>query len=255
MKLQFLGTGAAFTEIKENFQSNMIIHGDDGKYLLVDCGTDARHSTQALGFTHRDVDGVYISHLHADHAGGLEWLAFTCRFDKLANKPKLYVHPSLRQRLWDHVISGGLQSIEGARPAQLSDFYEVMPIRNERFTWGGIDFHLIKTQHVCNGPEIAPSYGLFFATARKKIFITTDTQFKPELYNSYFTQADIIFHDCDTSVRLSPVHAHFSELATLPSAIKAKMWLYHYPADTVKNFNAQEHGFLGFVQKGQVFEI
>jgi ribonuclease BN (tRNA processing enzyme) len=233
----------------------MIIHSDNGKHFLIDCGSDARHSMHALGFNHRDVDGVYISHLHADHAGGLEWLGFTSRFDSQPRKPKLFVHPKLVKRLWEHVLSGGLQSLEGSRPARLSDYYQISPLADERFfTWEGIEFELIKTIHVNNGPVVAPSYGLYFTTAQTQVFITTDTQFQPELYNLYFEKADIIFHDCDTGERKSAVHAHFSELATLPESIKAKMWLYHY-SHLVKNFNSIEQGFCGFVQKGQSFDI
>lgn len=253
MKLQFLGSGAAFTPIAENFQSNMIIKSSSGNYLLIDCGSDARHSLASVGLTYRDISSVYISHLHADHAGGLEWLAFTNRFDHPPRKPHLYIHPSLVQRLWDNVLSGGLQSIEGERPAALTDFYEIMPIKQESFIWEGIKFLLIKTVHVSNGTELTPSYGLYFATAKTKIFITTDTQFEPELYSNYFSKADLIFHDCDTGKHHSPVHAHFSELASLPDSVKAKMWLYHY--NNVNGIDPAASGFPGFVKKGQEFDI
>jgi ribonuclease BN (tRNA processing enzyme) len=254
VKLQFLGTGSAFTPMTENFQSNMVLKNSVGNCLLIDCGSDARHSTAALGLSHLDIDAVYISHLHADHAGGLEWLAFVNHFAPTPRKPKLYVHPSLVERLWNNVLSGGLQSIEGTRPACLADFYDLMPISaDERFTWEGIDFQLIKTVHVSNGAKLTPSYGLFFTTKKRTVFITTDTQFEPELYNACFEHADLIFHDCNTGTHKSAVHAHFSELATLPEAIKAKMWLYHYPS--TKGINPCKHGFMGFVTKGQEFEL
>ena len=254
MKLQFLGTGSAFTPIAENFQSNMIIQSDGGKYLLIDCGSDARHSLAAQGLTHYDIDGVYVSHLHADHAGGLEWLAFTNRFAQTPRKPKLYVHPSLVHRLWDNVLSGGLQSLEGVRPACLADFYEVMPLgAGSHFSWEGIHFKLIKTIHTSNGPELAPSYGLFFSTSTSTVFITTDTRFEPHQYNRYFNEAKLIFHDCDTGTQKNAVHAHFTELDTLPMTIKSKMWLYHY--HSIKGVEPRAHGFLGFVKKGQSFEI
>ncbi|MDI1352066.1 MAG: MBL fold metallo-hydrolase, partial [bacterium] len=112
MKLQFLGTGSAFVPIAENFQSNMVIRGDNGRCLLIDCGSDARHALSALGLTYQDVDGVYISHFHADHAGGLEWLGFCTLFDKkYTQKPKLYVHETLIDRLWNNLMSAGMQSI------------------------------------------------------------------------------------------------------------------------------------------------
>lgn len=255
MKLQFIGTGSAFTPMSENFQSNMILHSDAGKRLLIDCGSDARHALAALGFNHLDIDAVYISHLHADHSGGLEWLAFTRRFASATpSKPKLYVHPSLQKRLWNNVISGGLQSIEGESPAKITDFYEVMPITAaNHFSWASLDFELIQTVHAYNGPELLPSYGLFFVTAKTRVFITTDTQFKPDLFMPYFEKADIIFHDCDTAKTQCAVHAHFNELVHLPAAIKSKMWLYHYSSLTA--YDAIANGFRGFVLKGQEFEL
>lgn len=253
VKLQFLGSGAAFTPLANNFQSNMIIKKSDGNNLLIDCGSDVRHSLAAVGLGFRDINSVYISHLHADHVGGLEWLAFTSRFNSLPCKPKLYIHPSLVQRLWDNVLSGGLQSLEGEAPACLADFFEVMSFEQGRFIWEGSEFELVKTVHVCNGPQLAHSYGLYFVTAKTKIFITTDTQFEPDLYKSYFLQADLIFHDCDTGAHHSPVHAHISQLECLPISIKAKMWLYHY--NSISGFDAKQLGFAGFVKKGQEFDV
>lgn len=254
MKFQFLGTGAAFTPITENFQSNMILQSSSGKFLLIDCGSDARHAMAALGYNYLDVDSVYISHFHADHAGGLEWLGFTRRFDpRSTERPKLYAHPTMVERLWEHVLSGGLQSLEGEKGATLTDFYQLMSVAEDRFVWESIEFKLIQTIHVYNGQELLPSYGLFITTPKSKVFLTTDTQFKPDLYQTYFDQADIIFHDCDTGKTKSPVHAHCLDLATLPKAIKNKMWLYHY--GSAKYFNPLEHGFCGFVVKGQEFDI
>ena len=71
MRLIFLGTGSAFT--LENYQSNMLVEAQEG-LLLIDCGGDARHSLARRGWTALDITDIYISHLHADHIGGLEWL-------------------------------------------------------------------------------------------------------------------------------------------------------------------------------------
>ncbi len=69
MRLIFLGTGSAFT--LENYQSNMLVESPEG-LLLIDCGGDARHSLARQGWTALDITDIYISHLHADHIGGLE---------------------------------------------------------------------------------------------------------------------------------------------------------------------------------------
>jgi len=254
IKLQFLGSGSAFVPISENYQSNMILQSESGKRLLIDCGTDARHSITPLGLSQRDIDCVYISHHHADHVGGLEWLAFTTYFDPAAKKPSMMIHPSLVDRLWNNVLSGGLQSLEGDKPATLDDYFDILPCNDDdSFTWESIHIHLIKTIHVYNGHELLPSYGLFFKTDKNTVFISTDTQFKPELYMQYYHQADIIFHDCETTAHKGCVHAHFTQLATLDPAIKAKMWLYHYSTST--RFDAVANGFRGFVAKGQSFML
>ncbi len=254
IKLQFLGSGSAFVPITENFQSNMILQSSSGKRLLIDCGTDARHSTAALGLGYRDINSVYISHFHADHVGGLEWLAFTTRFDPVAKKPSMMIHPSLLETLWDNVLSGGLKSLEGDKSATLNDYFDILPCVNDSsFNWESIHINLVKTIHVYDGHELVPSYGLYFETNKNRVFISTDTQFKPELYMPYYQQADIIFHDCETSPHKGCVHAHFTELATLDPSIKAKMWLYHY--STTERYDAVANGFKGFVTKGQEFSL
>jgi len=253
VKLQFLGSGAAFTHMPENFQSNMLLQAANGNNLLIDCGSDARHSLDTVGLTSKDIDGVYVSHLHADHVGGLEWLAFTTYFDMPKKRPKLFIHPDLLERLWCNVLSGGLQSLEGAKSADLNDFFEIIPCEGGRFIWEGVTFQLIQTKHVFNGPALAPSYGLYFTTPQSNIFITTDTQFMPKEFQFYFEEATLIFHDCDTGVHKNPVHTHFSELLTLPKAIRQKIWLYHYQSKN--GINPVEDDFLGFVERGQTFQV
>src|SRR5215813_8474415 len=71
MKLTFIGTGSAFT--MDNFQSNMLLE-DSGKRLLIDAGGDVRFALAKVGLGAKDIDALYISHLHADHIGGIEWL-------------------------------------------------------------------------------------------------------------------------------------------------------------------------------------
>lgn len=250
-KLTFLGSGSAFTVGNDNYHSNMLLSSDSGKTLLIDCGSDARLACYELGVTHRDITDVYISHLHADHAGGLEWLAFSHKFDTQQYKPKLYISHRLVNTLWKNVLSGGLSSLQN-EIATLSSFFEVISIpSNNRFNWDGIEFQLIQTLHVCNGNNIIPSFGLFFQIHTKKILITTDTQFTPDSLQPFYQQADIIFHDCETQHPTSGVHTTYAELTTLDPTIKTKMWLYHYNPGQLPN--AAADGFQGFVKKGQVF--
>lgn len=231
----------------------MVLQSDSGKRLLIDCGTDIRHSLGHAGLTYLDIDGVYISHFHADHAGGLEWLAFASKFDPKAKKPKLYIHPTMIDILWTHGLSAGLQSLYEEK-ATIHTYFNPQTLVNENsFSWENIEFQLVRTIHVYNDKQLVPSYGLFFTDGQSNVFITTDTQFKPQEYMEFYHKADVIFHDCEISEQLNPVHSNYIDLITLDSSIKSKMWLYHYSAYQLPDAKGQ--GFKGFVQRGQVFDF
>ena len=248
MELTFLGSGSAFT--MNNRQSNMLLKDNEDK-LLIDCGTDARHSIQQVGYTHRDITDVYISHLHADHVGGLEWLAFCTYFDPTCNRPNLYINRYLKTDLWNKVLSGGLASIQG-NLSDLDTYFNVISCyKNGTFNWNSTKIQTVQTIHVMDGFSLVPSFGLMFPSGDTKIFITADTQFCPEQIRDFYEMADIIFQDCETSPFLSRVHAHYSQLKTLDEKIKNKMWLYHYQDGELPP--AEDDGFLGFVKKGQTF--
>lgn len=253
VKLIFLGSGSAFTVGANNYHSNMLLQSEEGKRFLIDCGGDVRHALFEVGLSYKDITDVYISHLHADHTGGLEWLAFNTRFDKdILKKPHLYINEVYLPRLWKNTLSGGLDSLSDEYPS-LSSYFEIHPLNVQRgFTWNNIQFQMIQTKHVHSNFCCMPSFGLFFTIDDINIFITSDTQFDREFLLPYYQNADIIFHDCETQ-RRTGVHAHYQDLCKLEKEIKNKMWLYHYQPGELPN--AKADGFLGFVHKGQAFDF
>lgn len=251
MKLSFLGVSMAFAIGKDCFQSNMILESDTHKKLLIDCGSDARHSLNALGLSFKDIDAVYIGHLHSDHIGGLEWLGFSKRFIE-KKKIALFVSDDQRDSLWEHALVGGMSSIED-EDATLSSYFNPMPVLQNRFTWEGIHFELIKTEHVfCNG-QLLPCYGLFITKGPHRIFITGDARFTPLEFDALYKKSTIIFQDCETSPNNTRQHARYDALKTLDNAIKQKMWLYDYDPNDMPD--AVADGFRGFVVRGQTFEF
>jgi ribonuclease BN (tRNA processing enzyme) len=250
-RLTFAGAGSAFTTDADNFQSNMVIETPQGR-LLIDCGGDARHSTKALGLAPRDLGAVYISHLHADHIGGLEWLAFTTYFDPTCAKPRLILPAALRGPLWDNGLSAGLGIIDTGR-ATLDSYFDVTPVAERgAFSWGGLEFRTIPADHVVSGGMVMVSHGLLFTVGKQTVYITTDAIFDGRLQNRPYDQADLVFHDCETGPR-SGVHAHYHDLCGLPAALKKKIWLYHYNPGPLPD--AVADGFRGFVRRGQSFEL
>ena len=269
MQLQFLGVGSAFTLPKPeadgsvnlnkcDFQTN-VVATENNKRLLIDCGGDVRFSAAQCGYSAADIDAVYISHLHADHIGGLEWLAFSTFFNPRVKRPKLYIVQELMEQMWEQSLQGGLSSIEG-KVTNLTDFFDCKPsyINGSFFRLDDTrkfktTFTPVQTVHIMSGYRVVNSYGLLINTHDKCIFMTTDTQFCPNQIQQFYSTADTIFHDCETAPFKSGVHAHYDDLKTLPSATKAKMWLTHYQPNPQQD--AKADGFKGFVKKGQTFEF
>lgn len=248
MQMQFIGSGSAFVNKDVNYQSN-VLFTKNGRNLLVDCGSDARHALADLGYKPTDIHDVFITHYHADHIGSLEWLAFCTFFNPEAPKPVLYVtSEEFARGLWE-AIKPGLSSIEFEN-VNLSTFFDVH-YTDDKFTWNGVEFEVVQTVHTLNNNVYNLSYGLSFMLNGRRAWFSGDTQFAPNQYKKLLQGADIIFHDCETSPFESSVHCHYQKMLELKPEIKEKMWLYHYDG---KPFDAVEEGFAGFVERGQIFE-
>lgn len=252
-KLIFLGSGSAFTVGADNFQSNMMLVRGRDRRLLIDAGSDLRFSLDAAGFSHLDLTDIYISHIHADHVGGLEYVGFSTKFDPRCPQPRLYLSKELASELWNRSLSGGMRSIDGDL-AELDTFFEVHPLeRDGSFVWEGITLRLVRVAHVNNGYFLTPAYGLRFEVDGVKVFLTTDTMFSLEHNGAHYEWADLIFQDCETAPLASKIHAHYQDLLTLPQEIRQKMWLYHYQPGKLPD--AEADGFRGFVKRGQTFDF
>lgn len=251
MKITFIGSGSAFTT--NNYHSNILVTSNN-KNFLIDCGSDARFALRDAGYEYTDIDSIYISHLHADHIGGLEWIGFANKFVSLGQKrPVMMAHKNILNILWERCLSGGMETID-SELATLETFFTPKYLSYPGgFKWENIDFQLVKTTHVISNNNLMDSYGLYFTDGNKKIFLTTDTTLTLEEFLPYYEQSDVIFHDCETQSAKSGVHSHYTELKLLPLNIKSKIWLYHYNSGDLPN--AQMDGFLGYAQKGQIFEF
>lgn len=260
-KIKFFGCGSAFT--LKNFQTNIGIEENE-KLLLIDAGGDIRFSLKEANLNYKNIDALYISHLHADHSGGVEYLGFCTFFDPSSKKIKLYGNGEMLRRGWEDTWKGGMESIQGEM-VNLSSYFDLNPVKqNSSFKWQDINFQLVQSVHIMNGYSIVPCFGLMITAQSKKIYFTSDCQFCPSQIIDFYKQADLIIQDCETAPFKSGVHAHFNELCTLPIEIKNKMLLTHYQDNVLDKLRenkiseewenkASDNGFVGFAYKG--FEV
>lgn len=258
MRLTFIGSGSAFSTLPGNFQSNMLFEAVDAatgetRRLLFDCGSDARWGLRALGLGHADIDAVYVSHLHADHVGGLEWLGLKNYFIAQGRRIPLFVPEPLRRPLWENCLRGGMELLDFglADLGQLFDVEEVAT--DESFTWMGASFRLVPLVHLRGGAYLMWSYGVFLETAAGGVLLTSDCRFERDRLDPWYAGSALIFQDCETVPEPSGAHAHFLELSTLEPDLKARMWLYHL--NGVDFPDAVGAGFRGIVAPGQSFDL
>lgn len=294
MKITVVGCGHADSFI--NYNTAFLLE-ENSRRMLLDCGAYIPLALKNIGIDRSTINDIYISHQHGDHCGGLENIAFA-RYDWIKRPiryddpnrlkdyaPRLICHETLMKDLWEHNLSGALDSFEGF-DATLETCFEPYPIRSkEKFTWQGWEVSLVQQIHIMTDSVVKFAFGLFFSKeGHKKVFFTTDAQyFQPEQVKIFYDKADIIFQDCEcigcntaTKEMLfkSGVHANYGQLAgwdnvnayRLPSDTKKKLWLTHYQdfVSMGKDFFgnscdwdklAEEDGFAGFVNVSQTFEI
>jgi ribonuclease BN (tRNA processing enzyme) len=242
VKVQMIGTGSAFAKV---FHNNNALLTVDGLTLLVDCGITAPKALYELGYSFNDLDAILLTHVHADHIGGLEELAFQMKYI-FGRKPILYVAETLVNILWEHSLKGGLQQDD---KETLDDFFEVRPlsIGIPHEVLPGLQVELFATKHIPNKHSYSLLFNGFF-------FYSGDAVFDSDLLNSLVNDRGVrvIFHDC----QLHPpgiVHACLPQLLTLPRAIQELVFLMHY-GDDQPDFIGQT-GPMKFVEQQRIYDV
>ena len=232
MEILPLGVGSAFAKTLEN--TNFLIRPARGEPFLLDCGHTATRALNRLGLPHTNGYRILLSHLHADHIGGLEEMGFSGQF--LWNrKIDLFLPASLLEWLWPHCLEGGMgQRLPGPEEsffeAELSTYFNVHALEvGETLEMGSVLVRPVPTPHVPG----RPSYG-FHMTERETghaVFFTCDSKFSQRNLDQYGQEAKLIFHDCQFNGGAGAIHTRLSELVGLPEEMRNRILLCHYGDD------------------------
>jgi ribonuclease BN (tRNA processing enzyme) len=261
MKVTFLGVGSAFSRKYAN--SNILVESGAVK-LLIDCSHSAPRALEEYGLSLKDVTHVFITHLHADHIGGLEEYAFQAKLF-YNRKPVIMTTETLLDRLWHASLRGGLEFFEEkpghSQPLTLQDYFNPKPVAPESWFTIGKNPGLRIRPHPTNHVQAMECYGLEVEELpegqEKRFFFSGDTKFDSNLILHGVQTSSLIFHDCQLydlgKDNERGVHASYQQLLTLPDDVRRRMWLYHYEDTPLPD--AEKDGFAGFITELQSFVI
>lgn len=250
--MTFLGVGGGLTP--EFGNNNVLVEGQDpDAVLLIDCGYTTPPKLLELGRL-AEVKHLVITHVHADHVGGLEVLGHLSRFIT-KQRPNLYVPASLMDELWEGSLRGGMarsQDRDGeAATLGLEDFFEVHVLEEEAPViriQGLPAITLQPTLHV----KGKPAYSVFLGD---KVYYSSDTQLLPPGEGPNGAPLEAIFQDCQLVGGSSNVHTPLEQLdRELPPDRKRITYLMHY-SHGWEAIDPQAKGFAAFVRPMQRFEF
>ncbi len=225
MKVLVLGVGDAFSAL--HYSSCVAVEAD-GAWLLIDCPHPIRkilrESSQRAGLELdvKDLLGVCLTHLHADHSSGLEGLGYFGLF-VVGERVPLLAHPDVSARLWDGHLAAGMEQLIPAADAppkthHLADYFDLRGLSTERpFEIGPFSVECRHTIHH------VPTTAFRIRAGGRTLGYSADTTFDPDLID-WLAEADLVIHETNYGV-----HTPYERLAELPEALRKRMRLIHYP--------------------------
>ena len=235
---QFLGSGNSRSKPPVNYNTNILVHAPEGKWLI-DCGVTGTLALKHAGVLTSDVQAAFITHLHGDHVYGLEEILFESYF-KLHRKfglwlPQAFVSPwaTNGEDIWENFLRASMtSSVLGEDGAyfqlDLSDYADVTPLNVQTaYSFFGIPVRIFPVCHVWR----RSAFGICLD---ERVVFTADTIYSREALEAHLESgAEVIFHDVSfLPKKKGGVHASFDELKTLPRDIIERIVLMHF-ADEV----------------------
>jgi len=182
MKLTLCGTGAgAFTA--QRASSGYVLESD-GRTIMLDCGPGSIRNALIAGIELRDIEAIFISHIHEDHCFDLSGLAVQAMYGRFERLPVLYGPPGVGE------AAARLMTMHRAT-AQLPPI-EVIEIEasDEREACG----FQVCSEETPHAPDLR-AFSRRFSSNGKTLVFSGDTAPNPEMMCVLARDSDLLLHE------------------------------------------------------------
>lgn len=248
MRLTVLGCGDAFGS-GGRFNTCFHVAGEEGGAgggFLIDCGASALIAMRRFGVDPNGIDGVFLTHLHGDHFGGLPWLILDAQLVSRRARPLTIVGPAgTRERL-----AAAMEALyPGSSGAERAFAVEVIEIEaGARRQVGGVAVTPFPVSH----PSGAPSFGLRIEAGGRVVAYTGDTEWVEALV-PLGRGADLLIAEGYTIERPVRFHLSWATLRRrLPEIAPKRLLLTHMSPEMIAHDPA---GGYEAAEDGAVLEI
>ncbi|MBF0342406.1 MAG: MBL fold metallo-hydrolase [Magnetococcales bacterium] len=184
MKIIILGSGTGVPSLQRHSPANWL--GVAGRQYLIDCGSGTLLQLERAGLSFRDLDGAFITHVHADHIGDLTPMVHAMRLPGLKReKPFLLYGPPGFSEFFARIVA------PVAAPPTSFPF----EIHDAPASWEmtGVSIRTLSTPH----SERFASRAYRFEHQGRAVVFSGDTDDTPELA-AFLTDADLAILECST---------------------------------------------------------
>jgi ribonuclease Z len=194
MKVTLLGTGCPQVDTERYGPANLVRHGEAA--FLVDCGSGVTQRLLAAGCPGRDLDSVFLTHLHSDHLVDLFQLVISSWHQGRQRPQRIFGPRGTRayvdglMRLWraelDQRIAHELRPSAVGLEVEVTEFEDGWTMAEK-----GVSVTAFAVSHA----PVKYAYGFRFEAGGRRAVFSGDTRKCTEVIEAA-RDADLLVHEC-----------------------------------------------------------